>query len=284
MDRVTPSWPISTFASVTSRTPTRRHVESWRYFAARPVVAPDKADVGLWSPATFEGTRKQANVVSVSALVLDYDGGATIERASELWADYAHVLHTSYSHAPGRDKFRVILPYTPALWAVSPDLAANAWRWANQRAAGTIDRACSDLSRMWYLPSAPDLAHFCARVNAPSSTVRYLDPRTLPDIPKRTPKPPNLRGARPRSGADALRLADAALARDPEARRRAADRLGAELHERPSGPWAKVACPGCGRVSLAWAIEPHRMYRARCDHRESCGYSIRLIDLLRGRT
>lgn len=111
-----------------------------------PVKQPGK-DGPLWSPARFNGARAKANVVSVCALVLDYDYGeldAAVVVAR--WEKYEHVLHSTYT--PGR--WRVVLPYAAPITPAEHD---RIYAWALAREAGYLDGSTSDASRIFYLPT-----------------------------------------------------------------------------------------------------------------------------------
>jgi predicted P-loop ATPase len=104
----------------------------------------------LWSPALFNGARSKPNVVSVCALVLDYDGCAgrnlDADEVVARWEKYEHVLHSTYT--PGR--WRVILPYkTP----ITPAQHDAVFAWVLRREGDAIDAGCRDASRMFYWPT-----------------------------------------------------------------------------------------------------------------------------------
>jgi len=110
-----------------------------------------------WSAAICDPPiRAASNVVAMSALVLDYDSGTTIEAALDLWADHYGAIHTSRKHKPDAPRFRVVLPLTRN---VSPDEYPIVWRWAQKLASGAgqrIDPATKDVARFWYSPGKTD--------------------------------------------------------------------------------------------------------------------------------
>lgn len=111
-----------------------------------PVKQPGK-DGPLWSPARFNGARAKANVVSVCALVLDYDyGDLDADVVVSRWEKYEHVLHSTYT--PGR--WRVVLPYAAPITPAEHD---RIYAWALVREAGYLDGSTSDASRIFYLPT-----------------------------------------------------------------------------------------------------------------------------------
>jgi hypothetical protein len=120
--------------------------------AVDPARLADKAylraakDVRLWSPATFAGRREAAAVTSVCALVLDYDtdDGDPADIA-EVWGEYDHVLHSTFT--PGR--YRIVIPYARP---VTPAEHNAVWAWAFAR-DNRVDGSCKDASRAYYVPT-----------------------------------------------------------------------------------------------------------------------------------
>lgn len=165
---------------------------------------------GGWSPALFQPChRARANVVSIHALVLDYDSGNSIDSACQLWGDFYGFLHTSRRHTAEHPRFRVILPFTRP---VTPAEFAVVWGWANEvaRAAGQeLDQAPKDPSRFWYLPAAaPGAPYVAHRLDGDP-----IDPGPILDRPKPAPVPTS----RPLPSDELERRAVAYLARMPGA-------------------------------------------------------------------
>lgn len=120
----------------------------------RSFIPSEQKDVLLWAGARFaEGApRKDANVVDVSALVLDYDGkhGAfTHDDILERWQGFDLVLHSTYTHTPEAPRYRVVLPLARP---VSPAEYARVWAWAYSRDP-RIDPACKNAARFFYWPT-----------------------------------------------------------------------------------------------------------------------------------
>jgi predicted P-loop ATPase len=111
-----------------------------------PVKQPGK-DGPLWSPARFNGARAKANVVSVCALVLDYDyGDLDADVVVARWEKYEHVIHSTYTLG----RWRVVLPYAAPITPAEHD---RVYAWALAREAGYLDGSTSDASRIFYLPT-----------------------------------------------------------------------------------------------------------------------------------
>jgi hypothetical protein len=127
-------------------------------------------DGPLFSGATFKGTRNNANVESVSLLILDYDHGDGVTDEAGCILDVWRSLrvrafaYTTHSHlrkvvaVHGRTKgnpnaeprWRVVVPLSEPIPA---DSYPQLWAWAEQVTHGAIDSAASDASRMFYLPA-----------------------------------------------------------------------------------------------------------------------------------
>ncbi len=113
-----------------------------------------KTDLRLWSPALFtEGGRRDSDhVVSVSCLVLDFDSGVTPQEASSDWARWYHIVHTTWSHRPGKPKLRLCLPLAHPVRA--EDWRA-VWEWAAERTGMTADPALKSAAATFALPATP---------------------------------------------------------------------------------------------------------------------------------
>ncbi len=135
-----------------------------------------KRDLRLWSPAVYREDaheRGSEGVSHVSCLVLDYDAGARIPEATAPFADYFHLVHTTWSHTPAHPKFRVILPLAVPVPAAQWDAL---WKWAHERSGGEIDRAMSGHAANYALPATP---YKDAPREAISNAAPILDPREL---------------------------------------------------------------------------------------------------------
>lgn len=239
-----------------------------------PVIAvAHKLDLPAWSPARFAAgsERKSRNVVEISAIVFDYDEGDPDEALAR-WAGFVAVVHSTYSHAADAPRFRLVVPLaTP----VPASLWASAWELASARAVGS-DPACKDPSRLYFRPARPsrDAAHF-AKVQGG----RLFDFGPVPPVATRLARPgiASVRvPARLRDRAIAARLRH-----DAPSREHVAQEIGAQIAGHGDSRRAvHVPCPACGEASVWFYVVPSRLSRARCNHRNSCGWSGTLDELL----
>ena len=113
-----------------------------------------------WVAANIpDGPRANDRVISVSSLVFDIDNKGSIITQTELErtirdSGYRAILHSTYNHTPDNPRFRLALdisePIKPAdhkslLLHVAQNLGITDF----------IDKACTDLSRYFYLPRCP---------------------------------------------------------------------------------------------------------------------------------
>lgn len=127
---------------------------TWEEFVARfaqPSVRQFK-DGELFSPAAFTGRRAKKNATEACMLVLDYDHEADIKREPQVWREggYRFLIYTTFSHTEMEHRFRVVIPLAVPIPASQFPLL---WKWAFALSGGKIDRAASDISRMFYTPA-----------------------------------------------------------------------------------------------------------------------------------
>ena len=160
---------------------------SWPALAACLQVHEECADkdaMRLWSPSLYNEKRRRRNdnVVSLAALVFDFDG---CEPEWERLDGLEYVAHTTFSHGfgnPAKDKppgpyWRVIIPLAVP---VSAEDWKSFWEAAHYHLAPTADAGCCDASRAFFNPSVRPGGERDARYNPG----RVLDPREIPPIPE----------------------------------------------------------------------------------------------------
>ena len=180
--------------------------------------------VAAWSPVVIEGSRRNANVRAVTALVVDLDhlapgddvaDGGLVDRlvaSGVLWC-----LASSHQHAPGAPRYRLVLALSrPVAPAEYPRLRRAVLR----RLALPGDPATGDLSRIYYLPTSragcpPEAATAGDRPLDVDAELAAAPPEPEPDLPSRDGGPGDwLVSTSPISPADSARLA-ALLSRLP---------------------------------------------------------------------
>jgi hypothetical protein len=146
----------------------KRVSTTWRKLIERltiPRVAFDKGSVPGLSLATFAGDhRALANVERVWAVGLDLDHGVTWERLREKFATCAAYVHSTWSSTPAEPRARVFLPLSRPVNAAEYRLVYASVVGVVEAGGLVVDRAASDGSRFWFLPSHPPGAAFVSHV------------------------------------------------------------------------------------------------------------------------
>jgi hypothetical protein len=130
----------------------------WKQFLSQltePAIRADKNGPGFM-PAIFgKPHRCNENVTALTALVLDLDGThAPVSRdAFEVaLAGYTYFAYTTFNHAPGAERWRIILPLQRN---ATVEEHRAMFKWAGDKLGGMMDAACKDASRLYYLPACP---------------------------------------------------------------------------------------------------------------------------------
>lgn len=139
----------------------------------------DRKEGRLWSPVSYmKGTSRRVSefVHSVSCLVLDFDSGTDPSDFMDSWAHLSYVVHSTYSSTAEHPKWRAVFPLSGAVPAA--DWPKTYEKMAMALGHGAADPACSDLARMYFLPSHPKGSEpFYFRNDAIP-----LDPNSIPDV------------------------------------------------------------------------------------------------------
>ena len=273
------TWAVSLFRDAYDRNPKPTNWSLWAIYYAltTPRVEQDKLSSPAWSPARYEegATRSRAAVRTISCLVFDFDDGQDPCAAYAHFQGYQALAHTSWSHTPERPKFRLILP-------LAAPIPGSLWSrvWKRLQCAGA-DSACSDPSRLFFLPS---IRHESWPFESWTFDGQLLDLTEVAEEVARE-KPPPWKRAQARATLSSRQLKGAqrrVLQTDPNARRKVGERIGG-THVAPGLPeeaYRHIPCPQCGRADVYFFVDPERMTRAYCNHRKSCGFSSRLEELI----
>lgn len=166
-------------------------------------VEGEKLSAPAWLPISLRDgaplVRKDEHVLGVSALVFDLDDGAEWYPAVRAvrGLGYASAMHTTWSHTPDRCKARVVFPLVEDCpreeW---PEVWLCAEQWARTWGA-TIDKACKNPSRLYFLPSLPaagwedQILNFRAEsTDGPLLHWRWLQAHHQPPKVPAPPRPP----------------------------------------------------------------------------------------------
>jgi hypothetical protein len=246
----------------------------------------DKSRLSLWSPTIFNGTRSTSNAQTISMLVYDMDDGDT---PFDVWSLFAQrgwttIAHTSASHSPTHQKYRVIIPLAKPLpksdwekiWRASFEL------WMNVVGLGVPDtKAIKDMARVYFRygwtrdskmarhdgSKQWPQSHPCHPSQYHRSGYWIENPLELKydhiQLPKPKPRP-QIDRSKPQS-------LDSAMM-DPQLRQR----VGLNAGGRIAGEYIKyILCPSCGRRSVFFSINPSLPNSTKwpsCNHVNSCGW------------
>ena len=165
------SFNVLISCSDTSPTPTAESWDSFRqtfrapirvgelsleaYWIADKEVQKQEKDGPAWMPATLKDPslgRTGSNIDELHFIVLDIDHGISFEQAKNKVADFAALVHTTYSHRPEDPRLRVVLPLAHPVVAgqVKPLFEFFKSRFDNK-----LDTSCCEPARLFYLPACP---------------------------------------------------------------------------------------------------------------------------------
>jgi putative DNA primase/helicase len=112
-----------------------------------------KKDGPAFSPVRLRdgGRRKNADVVEVTAAVLDCDNGRPVKDVLAKLEGHALVAYSTFSNTKDRPKYRVIMPLdVPVSGADWTAFRLGLEDWIGE---GSIDPATKDPARLYYMPS-----------------------------------------------------------------------------------------------------------------------------------
>ena len=234
----------------------------------------DKRSLPAWSPWVFDGYRGKATAIATSCLVLDYDGGATVDEIRAAWSAWPHVAHSTWSHTSASPCLRLVLPLAEPIPRVG---WSRVWAWAKAHHA-LHDVTCSDPGRDYFLPFRRETAPFVAWLHDAPHPLAI----EWPALPAPPDEPPAVKRAVFRPSAPVRRPPGfERIARElrasPDARARLANVLGGRV----VGEIARyVPCPNCGEKTVWWRINPDgKSHAAFCNHKETCKWKGWLEDL-----
>lgn len=175
----------------------RGDLELDAYLAADKETRSRQKSGPAWIPALFRpgGGREDTDVVEVTALVGDLDGGKLqAPQIRERLNGFAHIGHSSYSHSPEAPRYRVILPLARP---IPPERYNALWEWLNHQLDGALDPSGRNPGHLYFLPAVPPGGE--ETFERWASDGEWIDPDTIETAD------------RPRARGDAVELEDLGL-------------------------------------------------------------------------
>jgi hypothetical protein len=291
--------PSAAYAAARRSSHGRAHPTTWgqlrRALTIHSRPRTEKLDAPCWAPhVATDGRRTAASIVSVHALVLDFDDGADVPAAMALFPARERCAYSTFSATPDAPRCRLVLPLAAPVagrfWAAAMRLIL---RDVGQD-ANAADPKCIDPSRLYLLPchgpvevadyaegDLLDVGEYVARAEYEAEIARLAQEQSRAKAAARALAARQWAARGPDDTERAERAGRAALRSDPDARARAAGDLRAKIVDRDG---ARVAiglpCPGCGRPDAWFVIDPRAAWSARCNHVKTCGWHGQIADLL----
>lgn len=244
----------------------------YQKIAAYPETVKEKKQLEMWSPVTFIARRRKSDVLAIHCMVFDVDCGLPFETHHK-FKRFDYIAHTSFSHSPKLHKWRLILP-------LQESIKPKEWKYAWSEGAAIFksitgknaDPACKDPCRAYYVggTTKENLHNYDSWYNEGDCRLRleYVIP---------PPKKPRTVGKiKTFNQEEFTRYVNTTPNKDE--RQDIAHRLGAQMGDNIA---RKIKCPACGRFSVWFWIDvaDDGMFKARCNHVNSCGYSGSITDL-----
>jgi hypothetical protein len=262
---------FSIFPTIKTRTPqiVDFDINTINLGLTTPVQTTNQKDkLPLWSPTIFKQNRSGANALYLTMLVYDIDDGTSLD-SWRCFADHHVIVHTSFSHKPNYNKFRIIIPLKTPINAKDWNRAhiAAIDHWNKRVGVGSPDmKAIKDVARIYYRysiptnnqskdsPLSPSNYHYSTYWNGELFDLKY----DYVEIEKKEYK--KIKYERNKS----LDLADVML--DTNFRYQCANRLNANI----VGNSAKhIPCPSCNRNSVVFSLDisvPNSIKWPKCNH------------------
>lgn len=277
-------WTVSLFQSARDNRPEQRllNLDELRGLLTTWVEGESKSSLPAWSPTWYAPgtTRGKANVEQVTCLVFDLDDGMPVDAARELFSQqgWTFFLHTSWSHSPEVEKFRLVFP----LWEMVPAVQwPRAWRAALAMWSEVVgdewspDTRCCDASRIFYLPAWRAEQSSRGRFAGRGGSFLELDWQSQPvEAPR--PEVPDVPMPRMVTGGRIQAEIRRKLSEDPAARKALGRALGGAVG---ADLVRGVRCPKCNRRDVWFPVHPDKKRTAECNHRNSCGWFGGLAEL-----
>lgn len=132
-------------------------------FLENPMTDTPKEELPMFNGfQNKSGVRGQFNTTGLSAIILDYDSGYTIEEFCNRYYTYRWYLYTSSSHSDSKHKFRVILPMMDLL--ASEDYTTDARKVLGLKFP-EADPTCFYSDHFFFIPAKQEGVPYRFKIN-----------------------------------------------------------------------------------------------------------------------
>jgi hypothetical protein len=114
-----------------------------------------------WSPTRMDPPqRADVNVLGVTALVIDYDGGELLSAGVEMWHPFYGLIHTTRRHRAEEHRYRTIMPLAREVTRAE---YGTLWNFVVHTSGHKVDPSTKNPSRFWYMPGVMEGGAFQAQ-------------------------------------------------------------------------------------------------------------------------
>ncbi len=162
-----------------------------RYKEPSDIEESSDKGVNLFTSKPFT-KRRQTNIIETDLLILDYDGGTTLQKEMERFKQYEYIYYTSFRHLYDGEthKFRIVIPLSKSIpsWKSynQHGVAIDGGQWYQiteslKNFVGPCDPKSFDPNQIFEMPSVPEERKSFSRSG--HSTGQFLDWEQFKVIP-----------------------------------------------------------------------------------------------------
>ncbi|HSY24332.1 MAG TPA: hypothetical protein VK841_19525 [Polyangiaceae bacterium] len=122
-------------------------------YLSRPSIGDSKDEAGAWSPALYrDNIRRKANLLSIGALVLDFDENGDVDLVADALSLHEAIIHETFSSTNDAPRCRGVLLLAESIDAATYETAHAIVRMRLAQVRIVADDGAKDASRVSYSP------------------------------------------------------------------------------------------------------------------------------------